>query len=213
MSNEHFTVDGTLIEAWASLKSFRPKEEKKRPPPDDPGNPTVTFKGEKRCNETHESKTDPDARLARKGAGKEAKLSYSANALMENRHGLLVDFRIDSADGEAERRLAVRMLYESVPGKKRITVAGDKGDTRDFVEDCRQLNATPHVAQNEYPGRSSALDGRTVRHLGIGLANGYASVSKRFSAGSRPSAVFDGRATAGEHEPSWRRTSSERHTT
>jgi len=171
MSNEHFTVDGTLIEAWASLKSFRAKEEKKRPPPDDPGNPTVNFKGEKRSNETHESKTDPDARLARKGNGKEAKLSYSANALMENRHGLLVDFRIDSADGEAERRSGVGMLYESVPGKNRITVAGDKGyDTRDFVEDCRQLNATPHVAQNEYPGRSSALDGRTLRHQGYRIS-------------------------------------------
>src|SRR6266852_721662 len=143
MSDEHFTVDGTLIEAWASLKSFRRKDEKPgdRPPPDDPGNPTVNFHGEKRSNETHESKTDPEARLVRKGNGKEAKLSFTANGLIENRNGLLVDIRVLTATGTAERDAAVRMLNEELPGKKRITVAGDKGyDTKAFVRDCRQLN-------------------------------------------------------------------------
>jgi IS5 family transposase len=169
MSAEHFSVDGTLIEAWASLKSLRPKQEDKdkRPPPDDPGNPTVNFRGEKRSNTTHASTTDPEARLARKGNGKEARLSYCANALMENRNGLLVDVRVETADGEAERRAAVRMLHDALPGKARVTVGADKGyDTRDFVADCRQLNVTPHVAQNISDRRSSAINRRTVRHAG-----------------------------------------------
>src|SRR5512138_355587 len=115
MTDDHFTVDGTLIEAWASLKSFRPKGEKPedRPPPDDPGNPTVNFHGEKRSNETHASTTDPEAKLYRKGNGKESKMSYSAHALMENRNGLIVDFRVEEADGYAERRTAIEMLYDN----------------------------------------------------------------------------------------------------
>ena len=115
MSDDHFTVDGTLIEAWASLKSFHRKDEKPgdRPPPDDPGNPTVDFHGEKRSNETHESTTDPEAQLARKGKGKEAKLSYSQHALMENRNGLVVDFRIDEAMGKAEVTNALQMLVRA----------------------------------------------------------------------------------------------------
>jgi transposase len=170
MSAEHFTVDGTLIEAWASLKSFKKKDAKNDEPPDDPGNPTVNFHGEKRSNETHESTTDPDAKLARKGNGKEAKLSYSAHALMENRNGLLVDFQMDSADGRAERRAALEMLDASVPGRERVTLGADKGyDTRDFVADCRARNVTPHVAQN-VTKRRSAIDERTTRQPGYAVS-------------------------------------------
>jgi len=167
MSHDHFTVDGTLIEAWASLKSFRKDEAPEdREPPDDPGNPTVNFHGEKRSNETHASTTDPESRLARK-KGKESKLSYSGHALMENRNGLLVDFRIEPADGFAERRAALEMLEDNVTKERRITVAGDKGyDTADFVRDCRAINVTPHIAQTSDPRRRSAIDDRTTRHPG-----------------------------------------------
>jgi len=166
MSDDHFTVDGTLIEAWASLKSFRRKDDEGQDPPDDPGNPTVDFHGEKRSNETHESKTDPEAKLARKGNGKEAKLCYSGHALMENRNGLVVDIQIDEANGTAEHTNAIEMLTGQ-EGDKRITVAGDKGyDNRGFVEDCRRFNITPHVAQNSSVRRRSAIDGRTTRHPG-----------------------------------------------
>jgi transposase len=168
MSHDHFTVDGTLIEAWASLKSFKRKDAaaKGDEPPDDPGNPTVNFRGEKRSNETHASTTDGEARLARK-KGKESKLAYSAHALMENRNGLLVDFRIDQADGFAERRNALEMLHDNVVKDRRVTVAADKGyDTADFARDCRALNVTPHVAQTSDPRRRSAIDGRTTRHAG-----------------------------------------------
>jgi transposase len=167
MSSDHFTVDGTLIESWASLKSFKKKGEKDKTPPDDPGNPTVDFHGEKRSNDTHESNTDPDARLARKGRGKEAKLSYSAHALMENRNGLIVDLQVDLADGRAERRNALAMLDANVPGRTRVTLGADKGyDTRDFVEACRDRNVTPHVAQNVTKRRRSMIDGRTVKQAG-----------------------------------------------
>jgi transposase len=163
MSSEHFTVDGTLIEAWASLKSFKSKEGTDNDPPDDPGNPTVNFRGESRRNDTHASTTDPEARLARKGSGKEAKLCYSAHALMENRNGLLVDLRVDQADGQAEWRNALAML-EHVASSRRITVGGDKGyDVRGFVGACRKLNITPHVAQNLRGRGGSAIDGRTAR--------------------------------------------------
>jgi transposase len=163
LSAEHFTVDGTLIEAWASLKSFRPKDEEPgdRPPPDDKGNPTVNFHGEKRSNATHASTTDPEAKLARKGDAMAAKLSYSAHALMENRNGLLVDFRVDEANGTAERTVAAEMLHDNVY-PRRATVGADKGyDTRDFVSDCRLMNVTPHVAPNEGKHRRSAIDWRT----------------------------------------------------
>lgn len=164
-SNEHFTVDGSLIDAWASVKSFRPKDEEEddRPPPGAGGNPTANFHGEKRSNATHESKTDPEAKLARKGPGKEARLSYSLNGLMENRNGLLVDLAVLPADGYAERDAAVMMLEGSVPGNHRITVGGDKGyDTKDFVADCRKLKVTPHVAQNRGDRRRSGIDARTT---------------------------------------------------
>jgi len=163
-SNEHFTVDGSLIDAWASVKSFRRKDEKdEKSPPDDKGNPTVNFHGQKRSNATHESKTDPEAKLARKGQGKEARLSYSLNGLMENRNGLLVDLAVLPADGYAERDAATMMLEGSLPGSHRITVGTDKGfDTQDFVEDCRRLNVTPHVAQTTDVHRHSAIDARTT---------------------------------------------------
>ena len=151
-SDEHFTVDGTLLEAWAGAKSFQLKDKRPSPPPDDPGNPTVSFRGERRSNETHESKTDPEARLARKGVGKESKLSYSGNLLVENRNGLIVDAEVFQANGTAERDAALIML-EQIPGTKPLTVAGDKGfDTRDFVKECRHLQVTPQVAQNHAAG-------------------------------------------------------------
>jgi transposase len=153
LSPEHFSVDGTLIEAAASLKSFRKKDEKPedRPPPDDPGNPTVNFHGEKRSNETHESTTDPDARLARKSNGTTAKLSYCLNGMSENRNGLLVGLCLMVASGTAERDGALKLIYESVPGTRRITVGADKGyDTKDFVDESRHMNATPHVARKKH---------------------------------------------------------------
>lgn len=167
LSAEHFTVDGTLIEAWASLKSLRPVEESSedRERPDDPGNPTVDFRGQRRRNATHRSTTDPEARLARKGNGKEARLSYAQHALMENRYGLLVDLRISEANGTAEREVALEML-EELPGTHRCTVAGDKlYDSQAFVKRSRDLNVTPHVAQNT-KNRRSAIDRRTTRHPG-----------------------------------------------
>jgi transposase len=168
-SDEHFTVDGTLVEAWASLKSFQRKD-KKDTPPDDPGNPTVNFHGEKRSNQTHESTTDPDALLARKGNGKEAKLSYCGNLAIENRNGLIVDTELFQANGTAERDAAMVML-EKIPGGERVTVGADKGyDTKDFVVECRNLNVTPHVAQNTNRPGGSAIDGRTTRHGGYAIS-------------------------------------------
>ena len=168
-SDEHFTVDGTLIEAWASLKIFQAKEGKKTPP-DDPGNPTVDFHGEKRSNETHQSTTDADARLARKGNGKEAKLSYTGNLLTENRNGLIVNTEVLQANGMAERYAALWMI-EQIPGANRVTVGGDKGyDTRDFVAECRYMNVTPHVAQNVKRSGGSAIDERTTRHGGYQIS-------------------------------------------
>ena len=168
-SDEHFTVDGTLLEAWASVKSFQPKE-KKTPPPDDGGNPTVNFHGEKRSNDTHESKTDPESQLARKGPGKEAKLSYSGNLLVENGNGLIVDAEVFQANGTAERDAALVMM-EKLPGTKAVTVGGDKGfDTRGFVAECRNLRVTPHVAQNHARAGGSAIDARTTRHAGYRIS-------------------------------------------
>ena len=165
VSEEHFTVDGTLLEAWASLKSFQPKESSQDTPPDDRGNPTVDFHGQKRSNETHESTTDVDAKLARRGPGKEAKLSYSGNLLIENRNGLIVNGELLEANGRAERDAALIML-EQIPGTHSATVGGDKGfDTAEFVAECRQMNVTPHVAQNTARPGGSAIDGRTTRHV------------------------------------------------
>jgi transposase len=170
ISDEHFTVDGTLLDAWASLKSFQPKDKQDGTPPDDPGNPTVDFHGQERSNETHESKTDPDALLARKGKGKEAKLSYNGNLLVENRNGLVVNAELLQANGRSERDAAPVML-EQVPGDGRITVGGDKGfDTAEFIDQCRHMNVTPHVAQNTSRPGGSAIDARTTRHAGYDIS-------------------------------------------
>jgi transposase len=169
MSDEHFTVDGTLLEACAGLKSFKRVDGAEGPAPDDPGNPTVDFHGEKRSNQTHQSTTDPDAMLAKKGAGKEAKLSYSGHVLMENRNGLVADVEVLQANGTAERDAALVMI-EQVPGDQPVTVGADKAyDTKDFVQETRNMNATPHVAQNN-KGRPSAIDGRTTRHPGYAVS-------------------------------------------
>jgi transposase len=171
LSDEHFTVDGTLVEAWASLKSFKRKDQGPQPPPDDPGNPTVNFHGERRSNATHQSTTDPEAQLAKKGPGKEAKLCYSANALMENRNGLLIDFAVEPADGYAERNSARAMLETALPGSRRITLGADKGyDTREFVASCRALKVTPHIARNEARAGGSALDRRSARPAGYAVS-------------------------------------------
>src|ERR1700738_2178912 len=170
LSDEHSTVDGTLLEAWASVKSYQRNDAKNAVPPDDPGNATVDFHGEKRSNQTHASKTDPDAKMARKGKGKEAKLSYNGNLLVENRNGLIVNTEVFEANGTAERDAALVML-EQIPGTKQVTVGGDKAyDTADFVAECRNMKVTPHVAQNlERPG-GSAIDARTTQHVGYAIS-------------------------------------------
>jgi len=169
MSDEHFTVDGTLLEACAGLKSFKRVDGAEEPAADDPGNPTVDFHGEKRSNQTHQSTTDPDAMLAKKGAGKEAKLSYSGHVLMENRNGLVAEVEVLQANGTAERDAALVMI-EKIPGDQPVTVGADKAyDTKDFVKETRNMNATPHVAQNN-KGRRSAIDGRTTRHTGYAIS-------------------------------------------
>jgi hypothetical protein len=169
LSDEHFTVDGTLLEAAASLKSFKSKDETDEPPPDDPGNPTVNFHGQKRSNETHQSTTDPDSMLCRKGKGKEAKLGYAGHLLMENRNGLAVSACVTPATGTAERDAALDFAGE-ISGDGRVTLGGDKNyDTHDFVKDLRELEVTPHVAQNN-TNRRSAIDGRTTRHGGYQIS-------------------------------------------
>jgi transposase len=165
ISDEHFTVDGTLIEAWAGQKSFQRKD-RPAPPPDDPGNPTVNFHGETRSNDTHESTTDPDARLARKSGGHESKLAYCGNVMIENRNGLVVDTELLQCNGTAERDAAM-LMAERVEGTERITVGADKAyDTKDFVSEMRGMNVTPHVSQNTKRPGGSAIDGRTTRHEG-----------------------------------------------
>ena len=169
LSSEHFSVDGTLIEAWASLKSFQRKEAPAGPPPDNPRNPTIDFHGERRSNETHASTTDPEARLFRKGQGHEAKLCHQGHVLMENRHGLAVDGLVTPPAGTAEREAAVEMLSR-VPQAGRLTLGADKGyDTREFVEVLREMAVTPHVTQNT-TNRASAIDDRTTRHRGYALS-------------------------------------------
>lgn len=194
MSSEHFTVDGTLIEAWASMKSFRLKEEleaeeqrkarnqrkaakkgrkkgKKHPRGGSSGdggskNPSVSFRGQKRRNDTHESTTDPEAKLWRKGSTKEAKLAFMAHALMENRNGLLVDLRVSEASGRAERDVALEMLQAHTKGRR--TIAADKGyDAADFVASCREMGVTPHVAKHQH---RRTIDARTTRHPGYAIS-------------------------------------------
>jgi transposase len=166
ISSEHFSVDGTLLKAWASHKSFKPKD---GPPSEPPAgrNVEVDFKKEKRSNATHESTTDPESRLYRKSNNTGATLCFSGHLLMEHRNALIVDAELTFADGFAERATALSMLAKLPPSKRRRTVAGDKGyDTKDFVAGVRELGFTPHVAQNESPKRRSAIDGRTTRHEG-----------------------------------------------
>jgi transposase len=168
LSDEHFTVDGTLIEAAASLKSFKRKDG--QPPKttdDDPGNPSIDFHKEKRSNATHQSTTDPEARLFKKGKGKEAKLTFLAHALMENRNGLVVDFQVSEASGTAERDLVPKLLDQAAERHFRPkTLGADKNyDTQACIADIRARHVTPHVAQNT-SGRRSAIDGRTTRHPG-----------------------------------------------
>ena len=164
LSTDHFSVDGTLIEAWASMKSFRPKDGSDNPPEGGGRNAEANFHGQKRSNETHASTTDPDARLYRKGPGKEAKLSFIGHGLMENRSGLLVDACLTRADGHAERVAALHMIEPLADRSCIITLGADKAyDAEDFVNELRSLRVRPHVAQNNN-GRSSVIDGRTTRH-------------------------------------------------
>ena len=171
LSDEHFTVDGTLIEAWAGQKSFKKKGSSSPDTTDDPGNPTVDFHGEKRMNDTHQSTTDPDARLYKKSAGKESKLCFMGHAVMDNRHGLVVATDYTRATGKAEREAAIKMTKKIKKGEKnRLTLGADKAyDTRDFVKKMRELEVTPHVAQND-TNRSSAIDERTTRHAGYEIS-------------------------------------------
>jgi IS5 family transposase len=163
LSSEHFTVDGTLLDAWASLKSVRPRDEDDGPPQAGGRNPSVDFKGQRRRNDTHVSRTDPEACLAKKARGEAARLAYAGHVLMENRNGLVVDIDLTKATGRAEREAALRMLDRQERRRRRqMTLGADKGyDSREFVTALRARRITPHVAQNE-SGRRSAVDGRTT---------------------------------------------------
>lgn len=166
LSTEHFSVDGTLIEAWASMKSFKPRDGSDDPPASGGRNRETDFHGKKRTNETHASTTDPQARLYRKGTGKEARLCFIGHGLMENRSGLLVDSCLTPAGGHAERVAALAMIEPRADRPRAITLGGDKGyDAEDFVNELRSMKVTPHVARNT-SGRRSAIDGRTTRHGG-----------------------------------------------
>ena len=187
LSTNHFSVDGTLIEAWASMKSFKPKDGDEPPGRWGGRNRETDFPGEKRSNDTHASTTDPQARLYRKGPGKEAKLCFMGHALMENRNGLLVDACLTRADGHAERIAALRMIEPRADRPQAITVGADKAyDAEDFINELRAMKVTPHVAQNT-SGRASAIDGRATRQAGYAVASASANESKKPSAGSRPS--------------------------
>lgn len=168
LSDEHFTVDGTLIEAWAGQKSFQPRTGTPPPTDSDPGNPTVNFRGQERSNDTHASTTDPEARLYKKAPGQEAKLGFLGHVLMENRHGLVVQTRLTQATGTAEREASLEMVRTKRKQQRgRFTLGGDKNyDTREHVAALRELNVTPHVAQNTARPGGSAMDQRTARHEG-----------------------------------------------
>jgi len=182
LGDDHFTVDGTLVEAWASQKSFQKRTETpgSSSDSDDPGNPTVNFRGEKRKNDTHHSTTDPEAMLYRKGPGKEAKLSFMGHALVDNRHSLIVETAFTQATGKAERTSGVSMIKRAkkriaqLTGRSidhRVTLGADKNyDTHDFVAELRTIQVTPHVAQNTSNNRSSAIDERTTRHEGYAVS-------------------------------------------
>ncbi len=170
VSDDHFTVDGTLLQAWASQKSVRPRNEDDPPSGGSGKNPAVDFHGQHRTNETHVSRTDPEARLARKGQGQETRLCYAGHLLMENRSGLILDVLVTQATGTAEREAALVLLDRRQTPRKRVTLGADKGyDTRAFVEELRRREVTPHVAQN-VSGRRSAIDGRITSHPGYALS-------------------------------------------
>ena len=171
LSSQHFSVDGTLVEAWASLKSLKPRDgdDGGEPPTSGGRNGDVNFRGEKRSNQTHVSMSDPDAMLYRKGPGMEARLCFIGHALMENRHGLFVDTRLTRVSGHAERLAALEMIEPRADKSEAITIGGDKGfDVADFVMELREINVTPHIAQNA--SRRSAIDGRTTRHPGYAVS-------------------------------------------
>jgi transposase len=170
LSSEHFSVDGTLIEAWASMKSFRPNGSKAGDGEGGGRNTSADFRGQKRSNETHESTTDPDAKLYRKGPGMEAKLCFIGHGLMENRSGLIIDTRLTRVSGHAERLAALEMIEPLADRPRAVTLGADRGyDAADFVEELRTLNVRPHVAQNT-SRRRSALDRRTTRHPGYAVS-------------------------------------------
>lgn len=172
VSEEHFSVDGTLIEAWASFKSLKATDgsDDHRPPPDDPGNPSIDWKNEKRSNATHQSTTDGDARMYKKSKGSATRMAFLGHALMENRSGLVYAATVTMATGTAERTAALKLVSGVGTLNKRITLGADKGyDTAEFVAECRDLNVTPHVAQND-TNRASAIDGRTTRHEGYDVS-------------------------------------------
>lgn len=172
LSKDHFSVDGTLIQAWASIKSFKPKDDDQEPPAGK--NPTRNFRGEKLVNDTHASTTDPEARLYRKSSAHEAKLSFAAHILTENRNGLVMVSTVTEADGFAERDAAEKMLGKVANGKRRITVAADKNyDTKGFVKAARKMKVTTHVAQNTERNGGSAIDGRTTRHSGYAVSQKF----------------------------------------
>ena len=182
LSTDHFTVDGTLIQAWASMKSFKPKAgaEDAPPPPSGGRNAEVDFKGQRRSNETHQSTTDPEARLYRKGSGMEARLCFIGHTLMENRNGLIVDACLTAADGHAERIAALSMIEPRADRPRAVSLGGDKAyDAEDFVNELRSMNVRPHVAQNDN-GRRSAIDRRTTRHPGYAMSQ---KIRKRIEEG------------------------------
>jgi transposase len=169
LSDEHCTVDGTRIEAWAGQKRCKRKDTVPPTPPDDPGNPSIDCRGERRTNATPASTTEPEARLYKKATGQEAKLAYLGHVLMENRHGLVVDTRVTQATGTAAREAAL-LMAEAIPGQPRVTWGADNNyDTRDLVQELRELPVTPQVAQHT-AGRSRAIDGRTTRHGGYAVS-------------------------------------------
>jgi IS5 family transposase len=169
LSDEHFTVDGTLIEAWASMKSFQPKnpENSNKGGSEGSRNPERNFHGEQRKNATHESKTDKEARLYKKSKGSESKLAYMGHVLMENRNGLAVDIEVTQANGKAERSAALRMASR-LPGTRRLTLGADKGyAASEFATELREMNITPHIARRK---RGKAIDVRTTRHEGYAIS-------------------------------------------
>lgn len=205
-ADEHFSVDGTQIQAWASMKSFVAKGGSSEPPSSG-RNGERDFHGEKRRNETHASTTEPEAKLYKKGKGKEAKLSYIGNVMTENRNGFVVEAELRPVSGSVEREAAAAMILRHLPGAQRITVGADKAfDTTDFVADMRALNVTPHVAQNT-TGRRSAIDGRTAMPA-TRQASRSVSESRSRSAGARPSAAWPAPCYAASR--SWTSSSSGR---